>query len=55
MKQNAESLPVGVVVERRKSDHPWLDHTWRAVAVIPVEGTGAWRGFRSLPRRNSAH
>lgn len=47
MKQNAESLPVGVVVERRKSDHPWLDHTWRAVAVIPgaadLDPRGPWK------------
>lgn len=28
-------MPVGVVVERRDSDHPWQDHVWRVVAVIP--------------------
>jgi hypothetical protein len=30
-----DALPVGVVVERRASDHPWQDHIWRVVAVIP--------------------
>ncbi len=47
MKQNAESLPVGIVVERRESDHPWQDYTWRAVAVIPgaaeLDPRGAWK------------
>lgn len=47
MKQNAERLPVGIVVERRRSDHPWIDHTWRAVAVIPGAGElnprGEWK------------
>jgi hypothetical protein len=28
------SLPLGVVVERRDVDNPWIDHSWRAVAVI---------------------
>lgn len=28
------SLPVGVVAERRKVDHPWQDHAWKAVAVL---------------------
>ena len=30
-----ESLPLGVVLERRRSNHPWQDHVWRPVAVIP--------------------
>lgn len=30
-----ESMPLGVVVERREIDNPWQDHTWSAVAVIP--------------------
>lgn len=28
-------LPVGVVVERRPSSHPWADETWAAVDVLP--------------------
>ena len=63
MKQNAERLPVGIVVERRRSDHPWIDHTWRAVAVIPGAGElnprGEWKELetgedfvRSTPERS---
>jgi len=28
-------IAVGVVVERRKTDSPWGDFIWRAVAVLP--------------------
>jgi hypothetical protein len=55
-----ESMPLGVVIEWRRVDHPWKDHDWRPVAVIPgapaldprgpwtplVEGDG-WRQFHS--------
>ena len=30
-----ESLAVGIVLERRHSDHPWQDHSWHMVDVIP--------------------
>jgi hypothetical protein len=30
-------IPVGVVVERRKADSPWVDFVWRSVAVLPDE------------------
>jgi hypothetical protein len=30
-------IPVGVVVERRKADSPWIDVVWRGVAVLPDE------------------
>ncbi len=30
-----ESLPLGIVVERRKSQSRWAEFSWRAVAVIP--------------------
>jgi hypothetical protein len=26
---------IGVVLERRRVDHPWQEHAWRAVAVLP--------------------
>ena len=29
------SLSLGVVVERRAVDNPWINHTWRSIAVIP--------------------
>lgn len=31
------SIPVGVVVERRKADSPWADFVWCGVAVLPDE------------------
>lgn len=30
-------IPVGVVVERRKADSPWIDFIWRGVGVLPGE------------------
>jgi hypothetical protein len=30
-------IPVGVVVERRKADSPWVDFVWRGVGVLPDE------------------
>lgn len=30
-----ETMPVGVVLERRPSKSQWIDYVWRAVAVIP--------------------
>jgi hypothetical protein len=29
------SIPVGVVIERRKAKSPWTDFVWRPVAVLP--------------------
>ena len=31
------SIPVGVVVERRKAESAWTDFVWRAVGVLPGE------------------
>ena len=30
-------IPVGVVVERRKTDSPWIDFVWRPIGVLPDE------------------
>jgi Protein of unknown function (DUF3305) len=30
-------IPVGVVIERRKADSPWIDFTWRPLAALPGE------------------
>lgn len=43
-----ESMPIGVVLERRDSEHPWETEVWRPVAVLPGAaadgpGAGAWR------------
>jgi hypothetical protein len=31
----SERLSLGIVLERRRSRHPWQDHAWRPVAVLP--------------------
>lgn len=33
--QKEDSLKLGILLERRDSDHPWLDHEWVFVGVIP--------------------
>ena len=48
MTERMVSMPVGVVVEWREVDHPWQDHEWVPVAVIP--GAGAieeWVNWRA--------
>ena len=36
-------IPVGVVVERRKAESPWIEHVWRPVAVLAGEpDTAPW-------------
>jgi hypothetical protein len=30
-------IPVGVVVERRRADSPWIDFVWRSIGVLPDE------------------
>jgi hypothetical protein len=30
-------IPVGVVVERRKADSPWIEFVWRGTGVLPDE------------------
>ena len=38
-----KTIPVGVVVERRRTDNPWVDHVWRPVAVLAgVPDTEPW-------------
>jgi Protein of unknown function (DUF3305) len=48
--EKSESLPLGVVIERRKVDHPWKDHDWRPVGVIPgapdLDPSGEWTVLR---------
>lgn len=45
-----ETMPLGVVIERRRINHPWKDHSWRAVAVIPgaplLDPRGPWTLLR---------
>ncbi|WP_024508637.1 DUF3305 domain-containing protein [Bradyrhizobium sp. ARR65] len=32
-----QRIPVGVVVERRKSGSPWIEFIWRGIGVLPDE------------------
>ncbi len=45
-----ETLPLGVVLERREIDHPWQDVSWRPVGVVPgapaCDPKGAWKLLR---------
>lgn len=34
-----DELPVGIVAEKRRIDHPWQEFKWLPVAVIPGAGT----------------
>jgi len=33
--KRSETMEVGIVLERRDSSHPWQDHAWLPVAVLP--------------------
>lgn len=44
MTERMRSLPMGVVIERREVDHPWANHEWRPVALLPgAPDVNAWR------------
>jgi len=30
-----DSMPLGIVLERRPVDNPWQDHEWRLIGVLP--------------------
>jgi len=42
--QKQETLPLGVVLERRRMENPWQDYAWKPVAVIPGAGACDPRG-----------
>ncbi len=41
------SLAVGIILERRAVSHAWIDHSWRAVALMvgapPLDSEKAWK------------
>ena len=42
-----EKMTVGVVVERRKADSPWVDFLWRPVGILPdAPDMPAWSVLR---------
>ncbi|MEO3429380.1 DUF3305 domain-containing protein [Pelagibius sp. CAU 1746] len=48
--EKSETMPLGVVIERQRSDHPWIDFNWRPVAVVPgapvLDSQGEWTELR---------
>jgi hypothetical protein len=47
-------IPVGVVIERRKAKSPWVDFTWRPVAVLPgVPSAAPWTVLDSDAERTN--
>lgn len=46
--QREVSIPLGIVVEKRKANHAWLDWSWRPVDIIPgAEPIDEWREIES--------
>ncbi len=42
--KNSEVMSVGIVVERRRVDHPWQEFSWRVVSLFPgATDAGGWR------------
>lgn len=42
--RTVEELALGIVLERRRSSHPWQDHSWHVVDVLLGGGpAGPWR------------
>jgi len=48
--EKVETMPLGVVIERRRIDHPWKDFAWRPISVIPgapaLDPQGDWTRLR---------
>ena len=48
--ERTETLLVGIVVERRDSNHPWQDQVWLPVAVVPgmsaADPSGPWKTLK---------
>ena len=43
-------MRLGIVVERHKLDNPWVDHSWKPVAVVPgLAEVKAWRLMEEGP------
>jgi hypothetical protein len=43
-----EDFTVGVVVERRALDNPWIDHVWLPFAILPgAPAVAEWTALRS--------
>ncbi|MGB0683668.1 MAG: DUF3305 domain-containing protein [Magnetovibrionaceae bacterium] len=48
MNQANDSLPIGVVIERREIESRWADHSWRPVSIIPgAPPVAEWKEIRT--------
>jgi len=46
--EKKQILPLGVVLQRRESDHEWLDYDWSVASVLPgAADTEDWKVLRS--------
>ena len=54
-----ERLDLGVVLERRETDNPWIDHSWHAAAVIvgaaALDPLGPWQRLTEIEGRVQFH
>lgn len=37
------TMPVSIILERRNSEHPWQDHVWRPIGVLPNARRDRWQ------------
>lgn len=45
--KNHESMPIGVVLTRRRIGHPWQEHSWHATEAVPgAPPVAEWRLLR---------
>lgn len=51
-----ETMPVGIIVQRRRIDHPWKEWVWEAVGVLPwADADPDWRLLTEEPDRVRYH
>lgn len=45
---NSISIPLGIVIAKERIDHPWQDHIWRTVGLLPgAPEVSSWRELKS--------
>lgn len=44
--QKSVSIPLGIVIRKVPGVTRWVDHVWKAVAVLPGAGPAHWRELR---------
>ena len=44
--KTTEAMSIGIVLERHCSENPWLEYSWKSIAVIP--GTTAMQNWREM-------